>query len=141
MYTQPVQLATVQIYSFESNTLLLPADLMCSVLAGRPLHSMLTALSINISENLAFYHRQTETKTIFESLGLHQVCLLAPLQATVLQLKTGLRTTSIFSNMSFAAGSCQTCTRDTSPLQFLVFTYTSATSIIGWRGPGRSNET
>lgn len=65
MYTQPVQLATVQIYSFESNTLLLPADLMCPVLAGRPLHSMLTALSIKGQIFRDVYHRQTETKTIF----------------------------------------------------------------------------
>lgn len=49
----------------------------------------------------------------FESLRPYQVCPLGPLEGSVLQLKTGLRATSIFNNMPSAAELCQTSTRNT----------------------------
>lgn len=52
----------------------------------------------------------------FESLRLYQVCPLGPSEVPVLQLKTGLRATSIFNNVSSAAELCQTSTRNTPPL-------------------------
>lgn len=114
---------------FESNTLLLPADLTCPVLAGRPLHSTLTAQSTKGPVFRDVYHRQTGIKTILS--------LLDSLTSTC----TAAQDASISSNRSLAAGLCQTCTRDISPLRVLFFTYTSATSITAWRGPGRSNKT
>lgn len=107
--------AAVQTQTSESNTLLFTA--MCLVLAGRPLHacihSMLTALPTKGQIYTDIYYRETGILNHFESLRPCQVCPLGPLEVPVLQLKTGLRATSIFNNMPSAAELCQTSTRNT----------------------------
>lgn len=126
-----------QIYS----TLLLPANLTCLVLAGRPLHSTLTAQSIKGPVFRDVYHRQTGIKTILSLLDYIKFAPWLPYKHLYCSSRQVEEPLPFFSNRSLAAGLCQTCTRDISPLHFLFFTYTSATSITGWRGPDRSNKT
>lgn len=77
----------------------------------------------------------------FESFRPYQVCPIGPSEVLVLQLKTGPRATSIFNNMPFCSWVVSDLYKEyTSSLHFLFFTYTSATSITGWRS-GRSNKT
>lgn len=115
----PVKLAIVQIYSFENNTWLLTVDLMCLVIAGRSLpHAYCT-----VHKRPTFQRRLLQTnqnQSQFECLGLYQVCPLASLQAPAPWLKASLRTTRIFSGVSFAAGLCHTCTRDSSHPSLLI---------------------
>lgn len=120
VYTQPVQLATVQIQTFESNTLLFSAT--CLVLAGR--HGWLYMLTytpcwLHCLQKAKFTQLFTTEElrlNNIECLKLYQVFTLGPFEVPALQLKTDLRATSFSNNMPSAAELCQTSTRNTPQL-------------------------